>query len=133
MRPRILACAFALGASYLLCAGAALYVIASGLGIDHVSLSGAMGVYFFSLAFSLIVPLPVDVGAIEVSGVGAWLAEGIAKAPAVAVVLIYLVFSLVAVLLLAAIGLIYLREQFRLVLRARTASGVAQPVAPAAD
>ena len=62
LHPRIVAIAVALGVVYLTFGGAALYIAITGLGIGGVSFGEALAVYFFSLAFSLIFPLPIDLG-----------------------------------------------------------------------
>ncbi|MGH2409070.1 MAG: lysylphosphatidylglycerol synthase transmembrane domain-containing protein, partial [Chloroflexota bacterium] len=72
--PRILAIEALLSTTYLFCGGAALYVVVRGLGVGTLSFWQVLAVYFFSLAFSLIFPLPVDIGVLEASAVGAFLA-----------------------------------------------------------
>ncbi len=57
VHPRPLAVALLLGAVYVTLAGAALYLIVRGLGIRGVSLWQVLAVSYFSLGFSLIVPL----------------------------------------------------------------------------
>lgn len=110
--PRTLGLATLLGAIYLIIAGSALYIIVSGLNI-HISLWDALAVYFFSLAFSLIFPLPIDIGVLEVSGVGAFLAEGVTKPAAVSAMLLNRVLSIGSALVIALIGMIFMRDEFR--------------------
>ncbi|MBF6592481.1 MAG: flippase-like domain-containing protein [Ktedonobacterales bacterium] len=129
LHPRVLATAIALGTVYLLLGGSALYLVIHGLGL-HVSLWQAWAVYFFSLAFSLIFPLPVDIGVLEVSATGALLAEGVSRTPAVGVVLINRVLSLASSLLIAVIGLAYLHEGFHQVLRKKLPTGAPRPQPP---
>jgi hypothetical protein len=128
---RTLAIATALGTVYLVIAGSGLYLITSALGL-HVAYSAALAVFFFSLAFSLIFPLPVDIGVLEVSATGAWLAVGLDRATAVSVVLIYRILSLASALLISLIGIIVLHDDLRLVLRGgeRNVSAPARPPVP---
>lgn len=118
LHTRVMVIATLLGAVYLIIAGCALYLVARGLGI-HISLTGALAVYFFSLAFSLIFPLPVDIGVLEVSGVGAFLALGVDKPPAVGAMLINRVLSFGSALAIALIGTLFLRDEFRRAMRER--------------
>lgn len=118
LHPRVMLIASLLGAVYLIIAGAALYLVARGLGI-HISFTGALAVYFFSLAFSLIFPLPVDIGVLEVSGVGAFLALGVDKPPAVGAMLINRVLSFGSALVIAFVGAVLLRDELRRAMRER--------------
>ncbi len=117
--PRVLLIAVILSAAYLLIAGAGLYIVVWGLGIGGASLTETLAVYFFSLAFSLIFPIPVDVGVLEVSGVGAFLAIGIqgGKNAAVGAMLINRVLSIIASLAIAALVMLIFHGEFRAVLR----------------
>jgi uncharacterized membrane protein YbhN (UPF0104 family) len=118
LNPRVLAVTTGLGVVYLVIAGAALYLVTRGLAgpgsdISHVTLGEALAVYFFSLAFSLIFPLPVDIGVLELSATGAWLALGLSRTSAVSIVLTYRILSLAATVLIALIGLAVLHEGLR--------------------
>ncbi len=119
LRPRVLAPAVTLGATYVLLGGTALFLVARGLGIDQVSWPAVLTVYFFSVAFALIFPLPIDLGVYEVSGVGAFFAIGVEKSDAVSSMLLLrvMVSGAALIIALAAIGL--LRDQVRAVLRER--------------
>jgi uncharacterized membrane protein YbhN (UPF0104 family) len=86
--PGVLVRVVPLGALYCLCAAAAMYMVALGLGIPHLSFWQALAAYFFSLAFTLIVPVPIDVGAFEASGVGALVAQGVGRNEAVSIALV---------------------------------------------
>jgi len=119
LRPRLLILVTALGAVYLTIAGAALYVVAHGLGLGAVTVTQVLAVYFFSLAIGLLIPIPVDIGLTEVSGVGAFLAIDANKNAAVGVMLLNRVLSIVAALLIALVAAVFLRAEFRAVLRAR--------------
>jgi uncharacterized membrane protein YbhN (UPF0104 family) len=91
-------------------------LVSRGLGIQ-LPLGGALAVYFFSLAFSLIFPLPVDIGVLEVSGVGAFLAQGVHKPPAVGAVLINRVLSFGSALAIAVAGMLILHDELRQAMR----------------
>ncbi|HKV85757.1 MAG TPA: lysylphosphatidylglycerol synthase transmembrane domain-containing protein [Ktedonobacterales bacterium] len=118
LHPRVLILASLLGALYLMIAGSALYLVTRGLGIN-LSIWGAWAVYFFSLAFSLIFPLPVDIGVLEVSGVGAFLAQGVGKPPAVGAMLINRVLSFGSSVAIALVGAAVLRDEARQAFRDR--------------
>ncbi len=91
--PRLLAIQAGLGALYLAIGGTGLYVILQGLGLHQISLPQALGVYAFSLAVGLLAPLPLDLGVIEVSGVGALVASGVPQSLAVSAMLLQRVLS----------------------------------------
>lgn len=129
LHPRVMIIASLLGAVYLVVAGVALYLVARGLGI-HISLTGALAVYFFSLAFSLIFPLPVDIGVLEVSGVGAFLALGVDKPPAVGAMLVNRVLSFGSALAIALVGALLLHDEFRRAMRDRPRKQARQQLAP---
>jgi uncharacterized protein (TIRG00374 family) len=119
MRPRILAIELVFGTAYLVLAGLSLYMVLAGLGIHTVSVWQAMAVYFFSLAIGLIVPIPVDIGLIEISGIGALLAFGIDRSAAVSAMLLFRVLSIGASLLIALVSMALLRDELRATLRGR--------------
>lgn len=85
---RTLSVSYALAAGYLVAGGAALYVVLRGIGVNNVSFGEVLAVYFFSLAFGLIFPLPVDIGVTELSGVGAFLVIGVDRNAAVSAMLL---------------------------------------------
>ena len=120
-RPRVLAVETFLCASYLLTAAVGLYVIARGLGVTGLSLWQAAAVYFFSLAVGLILPLPVDFGVIEVSGIGALLIFGVSDSAAVAIMLLNRVFSTASAIVIAFAVITVLRGEFVATLRAGSA------------
>lgn len=115
--PRIIVIETLFSAAYLMIAGAALFIVVRGLDIGTVTFWQVLSVYFFSLAFSLIFPLPVDIGVIEVSAVGAFLAVGVSKNSAVGAVLINRVLSIGSAFAIALIVLIVLHGEFRAALR----------------
>jgi uncharacterized protein (TIRG00374 family) len=114
---RVIAIATALGVVYLVVAGTGLYLVVLGLGVSGISYGEALAVYFFSLAFSLIFPLPVDIGVLELSATGAWLAVGLGRTVAVSIALTFRVLSLASSLLIAVIGMAVLHNGLRRVLR----------------
>lgn len=120
LHPRVLAIQALLGTAYLIAGGSALYVVVRGLGIGRVGFWETLAVYFFSLAFALIVPIPVDVGVIEVSAVGAFVVEGLTRDSAVSAVLANRVLTLGASVVIAAIVILVLHDEFRAALRERS-------------
>ncbi len=82
--PRVLIVQAVHCAGYLALGAGAFYVILQGLGLHQLTLVDGFAVYAFSLAVGLFAPLPLDLGAIEASGVGALVACGVD--PGVAVV-----------------------------------------------
>ncbi len=121
-RPRVLAVETFLCAIYLLTAAVGLYVVARGLGVTSLSLWQAAAVYFFSLAVGLILPLPVDFGVIEVSGIGALIIFGMGDSAAVAIMLLNRVFSTASAVVIAFAAISMLRGEVAATLRAGSAS-----------
>jgi hypothetical protein len=103
-----------------------LYVSLTGVGWTQTPFVPVLGVYFFSLAFALIVPLPVDIGVTELSGVAAFLAIGVDRNAAISAMLINRVltvgFSLVIFLVVAIIT----RDEAKKVWNARGSMGTRQ-------
>ncbi|MGH2390665.1 MAG: hypothetical protein ACRDIE_20890, partial [Chloroflexota bacterium] len=97
----------------LILAGGALYVVVHGLGVGGASFRQVLAAYFFSLAFSLIFPLPVDIGVLEVSAVGAFLATGISRNDAVASVLVNRVLSIGSAIVIALLAMLVLHGELR--------------------
>jgi uncharacterized protein (TIRG00374 family) len=112
LHPRILARQALLGAAYVLAGSVTLYLVMLGMGM-HLPFWDALRVYCFSLGFSLIFPLPSDLGVIELSGVGAFLALGLDRDSAVSAMLINRVVSLSAALLVALLVIGVLRGEIR--------------------
>lgn len=119
LQPKPVAIMVGLGAIYLIIGGGALYLVALGLGVTGVSLWDVLAVYFFSLAFALIFPLPVDIGVAELSGTGAFLALGVSRADAVSVVLIYRALSIGSAIAIALVGMIFMRDELHRALQER--------------
>ncbi len=128
MSVRVLSISTLLGALYLVTAGAALDLVMRGIGDTRVSLPAVLAVYFFSLAFSLIIPIPVDVGVLEISGVGAFLAVGVGRSVAVSAMLANRILSIVASIAIAGVVMVVLRGEFRAALQDRSErKGADQP------
>lgn len=119
LQPKPVAIMFSLGAVYLIIGGAALYLVALGLGVTNLSLWDVLAVYFFSLAFALIFPLPIDIGVAELSGTGAFLALGVSRADAVSVMLIYRALSIGSALAIALVGMVFMHDELRRALQER--------------
>lgn len=118
-RPRMLAAQAVLGGSYICCAGVGLFVLAIGLGVDNVSLLQIVGIYAFTMTVGLLMPLPIDFGVIEISGVGALLASGISQEVAVALMLLNRVLNLGAAIAIAAVATLFFREELHRALRSQ--------------
>lgn len=120
LRPRVLAVELIFGAIYLVFAGLSLYVVMAGLGIQSASIWQAIAVYFFSLAVGLLIPLPVDIGLIEMGGIGALLALGIDRSAAVGTMFLFRVLTVAAALAISLGAMLVLHEELRTALRERT-------------
>jgi uncharacterized membrane protein YbhN (UPF0104 family) len=106
-RPRVLLAQAAFGAAYLALGAGAFCVILQGLGLNQLTLAERLGVYAFSLAVGLFAPLPLDLGVIEASGVGALVACGVDPGVAVAAMLLQRALSSgVAMLVAGAAALV---------------------------
>ena len=124
-RPAVLVRGGALGALYLVLGGSALYLVLRGLGVDTVSWGQVLGVYFFSLACALILPVPVDVGVTEAGGISAFLAIGVGKSAAVSAVLLTRILGIGTAQVIALIAIAVLRAEVGALLGARPRRGVA--------
>lgn len=119
IEPRTLVVVFVNSSIYTIIAGSALYMTAKGLRVADVPYFGVLAVYFFSLASSLIIPLPTDIGAAELTGAGAFLVIGVQKAIAVSVMLIFRLLSILTAIIIAVIGGILMRDEFRAAMQQR--------------
>lgn len=119
LHARVLAPAAALSLGYLLLGGTTLYFSLRGLGVDDVAWHTVLAVYVFSVAFSLISPLPVDIGVSEASGVGAFLAVGVGKTAAVSAMLILRAITTGTSLVIALFTILVLFDRFRAVIRSQ--------------
>jgi uncharacterized protein (TIRG00374 family) len=113
VRPRPLTIEAALSAAYLSTAGAGLYVLAVGIGVDQLSFWQMLGIYAFSLTAGLIVPLPIDLGVVEVGGVGALVASGLNREAAISLMLLNRLLSVGSAIGIAAVGMLFLGDELR--------------------
>lgn len=113
MHPRAIAVTLALSATYLIIGGAALYVVVLGLGVTNATFGETLAVYFFSLAVALMLPIPVDIGVIEVSGLGAFIAVGVDRSAALGAVFANRILSILASIAIAAIIVLILHKEVR--------------------
>lgn len=116
LRPSVLAATLAYSALYLSVAALGLFILVRGLGITNASLPDVFAVYFFSLALGLIIPLPVDIGAIEVGGLGAFVAIGVGRSAGLSAMIVNRVLSVLASLLIGAIAIVVLHREVRVAL-----------------
>lgn len=136
--PRGLALQISLGAAYLVLGAGAFYSLLLGLGVTGVPLPQAIAVYLFSLACGLLIPIPVDIGLIELSGTTALLAVGVSRGVAVSAMLLNRVLGGAAAILIALATMVMLREELRAALRSRedvqeSVRGVASSPVPVAS
>jgi uncharacterized membrane protein YbhN (UPF0104 family) len=111
VRPRRLTIEAVLCGAYLTTAGAAMYVLALGLGVSQLSWWQMLGIYAFSLASGLILPLPVDLGVVELSGAGAMAASGIGREGAISIMLLNRLLNVGSAIAIAAVGVLFLRGE----------------------
>jgi uncharacterized protein (TIRG00374 family) len=126
LRWRTVATSFALAAAYLITAAGILYVVLEGLGWNETPFGAVLAVYCFSLAFGLIVPLPVDIGVTELSGVGAFLVTGVERNTAISAMLVNRVLTLGFSIVIAAIVMAVLRDELHKALEGRGARKTGQ-------
>jgi uncharacterized protein (TIRG00374 family) len=129
VQPRILTVEGLLGAGYIIIGGAILYLVVRGLGVGHVSFWQVLAVYCFSLATAQLSPVPMDLGVIEASGVGAFLAIGVSESTAVGIMLINRVLSVGATLVMALVAMVILRDEAQAALRGRPSRSSGQRAA----
>jgi uncharacterized protein (TIRG00374 family) len=129
VQPRILSVEGLLGAGYIIIGGAILYLVVRGLGVGHVSFWQVLAVYCFSLATAQLSPVPMDLGVIEASGVGAFLAIGVSESTAVGIMLINRVLSVGATLVMALVAMAILRDEAPAALRGRPSRSSGQRAA----
>ena len=131
VQPRILALQVLFAALDLLVGGTVLYLAVRGLGIGHVSFWQALDVSCFSLAFALISPIPLDIGLIEVSGVGALVALGLDETAAVGVMRINRVLSIGASVAVTLVMVVVLHGELRTAFQERPSQPSARSRSPA--
>lgn len=114
---RTLAVAATLSAGYIAIAAAGLWAISAALGLSGVGPLQALVVYCFALGVGLIIPIPIDLGLTEFSGLTALIAFGVTRADALTVMLIQRVLSTVLTAIIAMVSLTALRRQVVAALR----------------
>lgn len=119
LRPRVIVVSALAAAVYLVLSGLALFVVLRGLGLTGVTWQEALAASFFSLAVSMIIPLPTDLGSSEASGAGALVAFGLGTTGAVSALLLYRFLNLAAQVFIALLASIILPGQFRALWQAR--------------
>lgn len=130
LRPHVLLPAALCSATYLVFGGLGLALLAWGLGLDQVTLGQALAVYFFSLAFATIIPLPMDLGSTELGGVGVFLAlgVGVGKSAAVGVMVLDRTLALGSTFALALVVGLVLQAEVRAELRSFLRAPMQAPV-----
>lgn len=108
-----------LAAAYLIVGAVTLYIVLAGLGWHKTSFPEVLAVYFFSLAFGLIFPLPVDVGVTELSGVGAFLAVGVDRNLAISAMLVNRVLTILCSIAIALVISTIFHGELRRALQSR--------------
>lgn len=86
-----------------------------------------------ALGFALISPIPLDIGALEVSGVGALLTVGVSEPGAVGVILLNRALRTATPLVMALVVFVLLRDELRAVLGERSSSHQTSPMSPTRD
>src|SRR5918912_3543857 len=118
-QPRVLLGAALLGALYVGLGGTVLYLVARGLGLGSLSWTQVLAVYCFSLAFALILPLPVDVGVTETGGAAAFMVLGVDPSAAVGAMVLMRAITFGVALVIGLLTLAVLPVVTRTVLRGR--------------
>lgn len=123
---RTLLVSYLFSAAYVIIGGGILYVVLAGLGWTSTPFGDVLAVYFFSLAFGLIFPLPIDFGVTELSGVGAFLVVGVERNVAISAMLINRLLTLGFSIIIGIIVSLIYRDEFRKAMHARGARRTGQ-------
>lgn len=118
LSPRVLVVTGGLSAAYVLFAAAALWTMAAALGLNGIGLREALVVYAFALCVGLIIPIPIDLGLTEFSGLTLLMAFGLGKSDGLTLMLMQRVISTLLTVLLAGAVLVALRRQVAAALHA---------------
>ena len=132
-QPRVLLSAALLGALYVGLGGTVLYLVARGLGLGSLSWPQVLAVYCFSLAFALILPLPVDVGVTETGGAAAFVVLGVDPSIAVGAMLLMRAITVGVALVIGLLTLAVLPDVTRSVLHGRPRPRALSAGTPAAE
>jgi uncharacterized protein (TIRG00374 family) len=127
IHPRTIAIGLGLAALYLFAAAGILYLSLSGVGWTQTPFLPVLSVYFFSLAFGLIVPLPFDIGVTEISGVGAFLAIGVDRNAAISAMLVNRVLTVGFSIVIFVAVAVFMRDETRKAWNARGVKHGQQP------
>lgn len=111
LHARALGVALALSAGYIAFAACGLWAIAAALGLPGIRPGQALVVYCFALGVGLIIPIPIDLGLTEFSGLTALIAFGVTRADALTAMLMQRVLSSILTGGIAVISLTLLRRQ----------------------
>jgi len=117
LRPGAIGIAAALCAGYIACAALGLWAIVAALSIPGIGLREALSVYAFALGLELTIPIPTDLGLMEVSGLAVLMAYGMPRADALTVMLIQRILSTILVSGIAGVILVLLRDHLAAILR----------------
>jgi uncharacterized membrane protein YbhN (UPF0104 family) len=120
-RPGIAALTLGLSLVYVGLAGADLYMVVRGLGVEGASFWQVEAVSCFGLAFYVVL------GSLEAADLGAFISVGVGKSAAVSAILIYRGLSLGATVTLSALVVLLLRDQWPALRRHRRGSSPARP------
>jgi uncharacterized membrane protein YbhN (UPF0104 family) len=121
-RPGIAAAILGLSLVYVGLAGADLYMVVRGLGVDSASFWQVEAVSCFGLAFYVVL------GSLEAADLGAFISVGVGKSAAVSAILIYRGLSLGATVTLSVIVMFLLRDQWPALRRHRRSVAAGRPV-----
>jgi uncharacterized membrane protein YbhN (UPF0104 family) len=116
---RALGPAAALSAAYIAVAALELWAIAAGLGLHGLGFAQALVVYAFALGAGLIIPVPIDLGLTELSGLAALMACGVPRADALTVMLLQRLVSSTLTGGISLAGLAVLRRHVAAALQTR--------------
>ncbi|MDE3076790.1 MAG: flippase-like domain-containing protein, partial [Chloroflexota bacterium] len=97
--------------AYLAFTVSAFWVIVQAYGLPLIGAIQALAIYSFVLAIIILNPLPSDLGISELSGVGIFLAFGVAPAAGLTVMLITRFSLLLSTDVLAAASLLIFRQE----------------------
>ena len=92
---------------------------ATGLGLHGIGFTQALVVYAFALGAGLIIPVPIDLGLTELSGLAALMAFGVPRADALTVMLLQRLVSSTLTGGISLAGLAVLRRHVAAALRTR--------------
>ena len=122
-----------LGGLYVGLGGTVLYLVARGLGVASLTWPEVLAVYCFSLAFALILPLPVDVGVTETGGAAAFVVLGVDPSIAVGAMLLMRAITVGVALVIGLLTLAALPDVTRSVLHGRPRPRALSAGTPAAE